>query len=126
MGGGAAVVGVGIDVVDVRRFVTALERTPRLRERLFTEAERDLPPNSLAARFAAKEAIAKALGSPGGMRWHDCTVHRVPGGPPRVEIVGTVAEVAERLGVAGWHLSISHDAGIASAIAIASGDGGSR
>ncbi len=116
-------VGVGIDVVDVTRFLLALDRAPRLRERLFTEAERDLPPNSLAARFAAKEAIAKALGSPGGMRWHDCTVHRVVGGPPRVEITGTVAEVADRLGVTHWHLSISHDAGIASAIAIASGNG---
>lgn len=121
---GAAVVGVGIDVVDVTRFLLVLERSPRLRERLFTEAERDLPPNSLAARFAAKEAIAKALGSPGGMRWHDCTVHRVVGGPPRVEIVGTVAEVAERLGVTHWHLSLSHDAGIASAIAIASRQAG--
>ena len=64
----SAVVGVGIDVVDVTRFLLALDRAPRLRERLFTEAERDLPPNSLAARFAAKEAIAKALGSP----CHDC------------------------------------------------------
>jgi holo-[acyl-carrier protein] synthase len=116
----SGVVGVGIDVVDVTRFLLALDRAPRLRTRLFTPAERDLPPNSLAARFAAKEAIAKALGSPGGMRWHDCTVHRVVGGPPRVEIVGTVAAVADRLGVTHWHLSISHDAGIASAIAIAS------
>ncbi|WP_156252192.1 holo-ACP synthase [Pseudactinotalea terrae] len=124
-GPAGSVVGVGIDVVDVTRFLLALDRAPRLRERLFTPAERDLPPNSLAARFAAKEAIAKALGSPGGMRWHDCTVHRVVGGPPRVEITGTVAEVADRLGVTHWHLSISHDAGIASAIAIASG-GGSR
>lgn len=122
-GPGGAVVGVGIDVVDVTRFMLALDRAPRLRERLFTEPERDLPPSSLAARFAAKEAIAKALGSPGGMRWHDCTVHRVTGGPPRVEIVGTVAAVADRLGVTGWHLSISHDAGIASAIAIATGGG---
>ncbi|GAB2615369.1 holo-ACP synthase [Pseudactinotalea suaedae] len=120
---GAYVVGVGIDVVDVTRFMLALDRAPRLRERLFTPPERDLPPNSLAARFAAKEAIAKALGSPGGMRWHDCTVHRVPGGAPRVEIEGTVAEVAERLGVTHWHLSISHDGGIASAIAVASGGG---
>ncbi|MFV0252942.1 MAG: holo-ACP synthase [Beutenbergiaceae bacterium] len=114
------VVGVGIDVVDVTRFLLALDRAPGLRTRLFTPAERDLPPNSLAARFAAKEAIAKALGSPGGMRWHDCTVHRVPGGPPRVEISGTVAAVADQLGITHWHLSISHDAGIASAVAIAS------
>src|SRR5690606_2870911 len=116
----SAVVGVGIDVVDITRFMLTLDRAPRLRERLFTAAERDLPPSSHAARFAAKEAIAKALGSPGRMRWHDCTVHRVVGGAPRVEIVGTVAEVAERLGVTHWHLSLSHDAGIASAIAIAS------
>ncbi|MBN9375173.1 MAG: 4'-phosphopantetheinyl transferase superfamily protein, partial [Cellulomonas sp.] len=65
------IVGVGIDVVDVARFVQALERTPALRQRLFTEVERELPPASLAARFAVKEAVAKALASPGGMRWHD-------------------------------------------------------
>lgn len=118
----AQIVGVGIDVVDVARFLRTLQRAPGLRVRLFTEAERDLPPSSLAARFAAKEAIAKALGSPGGMRWHDCTVHRVVGGPPRVEVVGTVAEAATRLGVTSWHLSISHDAGIASAVAIAGRD----
>ena len=76
-GGGGAVVGVGIDVVDVTRFLLALDRAPRLRERLFTPAERDLPPNSLAARFAAKEAIAKALGSPGGMRL--ARLHGAPG-----------------------------------------------
>lgn len=119
---GGAILGVGIDVVDVHRFLATLERAPRLRERLFTPPERELPPASLAARFAAKEAIAKALGSPGGMNWQDCTVHRTPGGPPRVETIGTVQAVAEALGVVRWHLSISHDAGIASAIAIAAGD----
>lgn len=115
------IVGIGIDVVDVDRFLATLERHPRLRERLFTEVERDLPGASLAARFAAKEAIAKALGAPGGMRWHDATVGRVPGGPPTVELRGTVAAQAERLGIRHWHLSISHDAGIASAMAIAEG-----
>ncbi|PZR54897.1 holo-ACP synthase [Xylanimonas oleitrophica] len=115
------IVGVGIDVVDVARFMATLERTPRLRERLFTPEERDLPDASLAARFAAKEAIAKALGAPGDLRWHDATVHRVPGGPPRVEVRGTVRERAELLGVTAWHLSISHDAGIASAMVVAEG-----
>ncbi|MPV50763.1 holo-ACP synthase [Pseudactinotalea sp. HY158] len=115
------IIGVGIDVVDVNRFLSALGRAPDLRERLFTPPERHLAPASLAARFAAKEAIAKALGSPGGMNWQDCTVHRTPGGPPRIEIVGTVLAVADRLGVTGWHLSISHDAGIASAFAVAEG-----
>ncbi|MBD5786805.1 holo-ACP synthase [Cellulosimicrobium terreum] len=115
------IIGVGIDVVDVARFIATLERTPRLRERLFTPAERDLPDASLAARFAAKEAIAKALGAPGDLRWHDATVHRVVGGPPEVEISGTVATRAEGLGVRTFHLSISHDAGIASAMVVAEG-----
>ena len=54
------IVGVGVDVVDIARFMATLERAPRLREKLFTPPERDLAPSSLAARFAAKEALAKA------------------------------------------------------------------
>jgi holo-[acyl-carrier protein] synthase len=116
------IVGVGIDVVDVARFMATLERAPALRDRLFTAAERDLPPASLAARFAAKEAIAKALGAPGNLRWQDATVHRVLGGPPAVEVSGTVAARAAELGVARFHLSLSHDAGIASAMVVAERD----
>ncbi|MFD0891954.1 4'-phosphopantetheinyl transferase superfamily protein, partial [Streptosporangium algeriense] len=59
--------GIGVDVVDVARFAASLERTPSLRARLFTEAERGLAVRSLAARFAAKEAVAKALGAPPGL-----------------------------------------------------------
>jgi holo-[acyl-carrier protein] synthase len=113
------IIGVGIDVVDVARFLATLERAPRLRDRFFTEAERGVPPTSLAARFATKEALAKALGAPGNLRWHDATVHRVIGGPPELEITGTVAARAAELGVARFHISISHDAGIASAVVIA-------
>jgi holo-[acyl-carrier protein] synthase len=116
------IVGVGIDVVDIARFMATLDRAPRLRDRLFTAAERDLPDSSLAARFAAKEAIAKSLGAPGTMSWQDATVHRVAGGPPQIEVSGTVAARAEELGVARFHLSISHDAGIASAVVIAERD----
>lgn len=112
-------VGVGIDVVDVARFLGELERSPRLRERLFTPAERDLPAASLAARFAAKEAIAKALGAPVGLSWQDVTVHRHAGQPPEVVITGSVAARAADLGIGHFHLSISHDAGIASAVVIA-------
>jgi len=119
IGGPHVIVGVGIDVVDVGRFIATLDRAPGLRLRLFTPRERDLPAQSLAARFAAKEAIAKALGAPGGMSWQDCTVTRVSGGAPVVEIIGTVAARAEELGVRSWHLSLSHDAGIASAVAVA-------
>ncbi|HZI98796.1 MAG TPA: holo-ACP synthase [Actinomycetales bacterium] len=113
------VVGVGIDVVDVERFSQTLTRTPRLVERLFTEAERHLPPASLAARFAAKEALAKALGAPVGLRWQDVTVHRADDGRPHLDVTGTVALRAEALGIDTFHLSLSHDAGIASAIVIA-------
>jgi holo-[acyl-carrier protein] synthase len=116
------IVGVGIDVVDIARFMATLDRAPRLRDRLFTAAERDLPDASLAARFAAKEAIAKALGAPGTMSWQDATVHRVLGGPPQIEVSGTVAARAEELGVTRFHLSISHDAGIASAVVVAERD----
>ena len=115
------VIGVGIDVVDIARFGETLERTPRLRERLFTEAERALPLASLAARFAVKEAVAKALGAPVGLRWTDAEVHREPGGRPALRVHGSVAARAEELGVRSWHVSMSHDAGIASAVVIAEG-----
>ncbi|UZN02211.1 holo-ACP synthase [Cellulomonas sp. S1-8] len=116
------IVGVGIDVVDVARFMATIERVPALRVRLFTPDERELPDASLAARFAAKEAIAKALGAPSGMSWQHATVRRVPGTPPVVEVVGTVRARADELGVDRFHLSISHDAGIASAVVIAERD----
>jgi holo-[acyl-carrier protein] synthase len=119
------IVGVGIDVVAVSRFALALERTPALAERTFTPAELLTPAGrarsaeSLAARFAAKEAVAKALGAPGNLRWHDAEVQVVEHGQPRLLVRGTVAARAEQLGVTDWHLSLSHDAGIASAVVIA-------
>ncbi|MGL4745194.1 MAG: holo-ACP synthase [Dermatophilaceae bacterium] len=113
------IVGVGIDVVDIARFGAALERTPALRDRLFTPAERDLPLRSQAARFAAKEALAKALGAPTGMSWQDAEVLRGPGGRPSMEVRGTVAARVAEVGAAVIHVSLSHDAGIASAVVIA-------
>ncbi|MEO7070872.1 MAG: holo-ACP synthase [Nostocoides sp.] len=113
------IIGVGIDVVDVARFGETLERTPALRDRLFTDSERSLPLASLAARFAAKEALAKALGAPAGMRWTDATVERPRGEQPRLVVTGTVAARAAMLGVASLHVSLSHDAGIASAVVVA-------
>jgi holo-[acyl-carrier protein] synthase len=115
------IIGVGIDVVDVARFGLTLDRTPRLRERLFTEQERDLGLNSLAARFAAKEALAKALGAPVGLHWTDATVLRGPDGRPHLQVRGTVQARADELGVHDLHVSLSHDAGIASAVVIAEG-----
>lgn len=115
------IIGIGIDVVDVERFKETLERTPRMIEKLFHERERDMPIESLAARFAAKEAIAKALGSPGGMVFHDAIIERHTGQPPRIEVEGTVAAVAAEKGVRIFHLSLSHDGGIATAMVIAEG-----
>ncbi len=113
------IVGVGIDVVDVTRFGATLERTPTLLERLFTPAERAMALNSQAARFAAKEALAKALGAPAGMLWQDAEVHRGPDGRPHFEVRGTVQAAVESLGITSIHVSLSHDAGIASAVVVA-------
>ena len=115
------IVGVGVDVCDVARFETALRRTPSMVERLFTAGERGLPPRSLAARFAAKEALAKALGAPAGLGWHDAEVVSEESGRPTLVLRGSVLAVADRLGVARSHLSLSHDAGIATAFVVLEG-----
>jgi holo-[acyl-carrier protein] synthase len=117
-----AIVGVGIDVVDISRFDESLRRTPGMVERLFTSTEATRPPASLAARFAAKEALAKALGAPGGMLWSDAEVITDRDGRPHLDVRGTVAEQGAKLGVTRWHVSLSHDGGIASATVIAEGD----
>lgn len=121
------IIGVGIDVASIDRFAESLARTPGLRERLFTAAEQLQPSGrersaaSLAARFAAKEALAKALGAPGGLEWHDAEVRSEPSGRPTLHVSGTIAARAAELGVRTWHLSLSHDAGVASAVVIAEG-----
>jgi holo-[acyl-carrier protein] synthase len=113
-----AVIGVGIDVVDLERFAESLTRTVGLRERLFTPGEASLGIASLAARFAAKEALAKALGAPGDLAWHDAEVLSEDSGRPRFTLRGTVAARAAELGAVDVHLSLSHDAGIASAVVV--------
>ncbi|MER6052831.1 holo-ACP synthase [Streptomyces sp. BHT-5-2] len=121
------IIGVGIDVAEIDRFEAALRRTPELAHRLFIGTELTLPSGerrgiaSLAARFAAKEAVAKALGAPGGLHWTDAEVYVEDSGRPRLRVRGTVAARAEELGVRSWHVSLSHDAGVASAVVIAEG-----
>ena len=121
------IIGIGIDVVPVERFAASLDRTPGLRDRLFTHAEQHTPSGtprtaeSLAARFAAKEALAKALGAPGDLRWHDAEVMVGAHGRPHLEVRGSVAGRAAQLGVSSWHVSLSHDGGIASAVVVAEG-----
>jgi holo-[acyl-carrier protein] synthase len=113
------IVGIGVDVADISRLDSALRRTPALADRLFADSERELPMPSLAGCFAAKEATAKALGAPAGLRWTDVIVAHDSLGRPLLEVRGTVAAAAERLGVAVWHLSISHDAGVCIAMVVA-------
>ncbi|WNI22990.1 holo-ACP synthase [Streptomyces sp. ITFR-16] len=121
------IIGVGIDVAEIERFDAALKRTPQMAARLFLEQELLLPGGerrgiaSLAARFAAKEALAKALGAPGGLLWTDAEVYVEESGQPRLRVSGTVAARAAALGVRQWHVSLSHDAGVASAVVIAEG-----
>jgi holo-[acyl-carrier protein] synthase len=118
---GPVIVGVGVDVVDVARFAETIERTPRFLDRVFTPRERERPIASQAARFAAKEALAKALGAPEGLRWQDAEVVTTADGRPWIEVRGSVADRCKELGVDGVHLSMSHDAGIASAVVVLEG-----
>ena len=114
------IVGVGVDVVQVERLERALARTPGLAGRLFTPGEQAAGRSeSLAARFAAKEAVAKALGAPGGLRWRDAEVVSDPSGRPRLAVHGGVAEEAASQGITTWHLSLSHDASVATAVVVA-------
>ena len=117
------IIGIGIDVVPVDRFAESLTRTPGLRDRLFTADEQTTPSGgrrtgeSLAARFAAKEALAKALGAP-GLAWTDAEIRNEASGDPQFEIRGSVLARADELGVRTVHVSLSHDAGIASAVVV--------
>jgi holo-[acyl-carrier protein] synthase len=114
--------GVGIDLLEVERLERALERQPRLAERLFTDAERDYasmkarPVMHLAARFCAKEAVAKALGLT-AWSFRDVEVVATEAAP-EVRLSGRAAERAAELGVAGATVSLTHTAGLAAAVAV--------
>lgn len=118
--------GLGIDSVDIARFARVLERRPALADRLFTVGERAYaqglanPAPSLAARFAVKEAVMKALGvGLGALDWAEVEVIRHDGGPPALAVRGRAAALAADRGVAGWHLSITHTDRVASAVVAA-------
>jgi holo-[acyl-carrier protein] synthase len=119
------IAGVGVDIVDIARLKAALARTPGLAERLFTAAEltgvgeRHAPADSLAGCFAAKEALAKALGAPVGLRWTDAEVVRHGNGRTSLAVRGTVAAAASACGIGAWHLSLSHDGGFCVAVVVA-------
>ena len=117
---------IGIDIVEVPRFRALLARRPRIAERLFTPRERAYaaarsdPTERLAARFAAKEAAMKALGAGfGDVAFKEVEVVRVRSGQVGLRLSGRAAARADRAGVTGWHLSLSHTAGLAVAVAVA-------
>ncbi len=122
-----AIVGVGIDVVDVPRFEIVLGRRPRIVERLFTEGEqRDARGKAerLAARFAAKEAVMKSLGvGAGSVPWKSIEVRRAPSGAPSVLLHGAAAELAAARGADEFHISLTHTAMTAAAFVVASSKG---
>ncbi|PRI11482.1 holo-ACP synthase [Leucobacter massiliensis] len=120
------IMGIGVDTVDIERFTRQLGRTPRLRERLFSAAEAELPAHSLAARFAAKEALIKALGGSGALRWHDMQVVRDRDRAPAfVETPGLAAALAARA-ADRVHLSMTHDGGVATAFVVVESSGTGR
>lgn len=119
-----AIVGVGIDVVDVPRFEIVLGRRPRIVERLFTEGEqRDARGKAerLAARFAAKEAVMKSLGvGAGSVPWKSIEVKRAPSGAPSVVLHGKATELAAARGADEFAISLTHTAMTAAAFVVAS------
>jgi holo-[acyl-carrier protein] synthase len=119
-------IGIGNDLVDIDRFRKALERTPSLRERLFTDAERRYadartdPTERYAVRFAAKEAVMKALGvGLGEIQMRDIEVQRAESGAPQLVLHGSAAELAAARGVQRWLITLSHSDTVAQAIVIA-------
>jgi holo-[acyl-carrier protein] synthase len=118
------IVGIGVDVCSIERMKKALERHgERFFARICSERERrDLEgrdqATALAGRFAAKEAFAKALDGARGVAWHDVEVRRLPSGRPVLELQGTATDAVKRFGADAWHVSISHDAGVAVATVV--------
>jgi len=121
-----APLGIGLDLVDIERFARSLARRPSLSQRLFTSAERSYaaslanPVPSLAARFAAKEAVMKALGvGLGAFAFVEVEVERRPGGEPHLVLRGRAAELASERAVGSWLVSLTHTSKAAAAVVLA-------
>jgi len=121
-----AVVGLGLDLVDIARFGRVLSRRPSISGRLFTDAERAYagrlsdPVPSLAARFAAKEAVMKALGvGLGAFAFGEVEVQREPSGEPRLALTGGAAALASERGAREWLVSLTHTQTAAAAVVVA-------
>lgn len=119
-------IGIGSDLVELDRFRAALERTPGLRTRLFTPAEREYadekadPTERYAVRFAAKEAVLKALGvGLGTVAMRDIEVARLDSGEPQIRLHGAAAELARERGVTRWLVTLTHTERLAQAVVVA-------
>lgn len=116
------ILGTGVDIVQISRFEKKLADTPRLADRLFMDSERDgANANTLAGRFAAKEAVIKALAGDPGIEWYGIEVAKESSGKPVIWLHGETAKIALRAGIRKFHLSISHDGDMAIAYVIAEG-----
>lgn len=119
------IVGIGLDVVPIARMATMLERHgPRAERRLFSEGERSdcdgraEPAQHYAARFAAKEAVLKALGAPPGLKWSEIEIRTAGTGRPVLLLSGGAAAAAALRGVTGQHVSLTHAGGVAAAVVV--------
>lgn len=128
--GAAGVVGIGIDAVDIDRLRRVLARRHHLGARLFTPGERAYagaardPAPRLATRFAAKEAVMKALGvGLGAFGFHEVEVVREGTDAPRLVVRGAAARLSTQRGAARWHLSLTHTDALALAVVVADGGG---
>ncbi len=110
--------GIGVDVVDIARFAATSQRTPSVAHRVLTTAELEMPADSQAVRFAAKEALAKAIGK-NLLNWHDVWVVNDEDGQPYFEFSDAGNSVLLANNINKVHISLSHAAGVATAIVIA-------
>jgi holo-[acyl-carrier protein] synthase len=119
------ILGLGVDICEIARMERALERHPTMRMRVFTAEERAYcdtkarPGESYAGRFAAREAVIKALGGYRGKRWQDIHVHRAPSGAPEVVLEGNARRRADALGVDRVLITFTHERANAVAFAVA-------
>jgi len=112
------ILGIGVDLCLISRLEESLAKAPNLASRLFHENEVALPPRSLAARFAAKEALAKACGSPSLLSWIEIEVVKTETGKPEFLFHGATKKNLETFGVKKSFLSVSHDDGVAVAMVV--------
>ncbi len=123
-------IGIGVDVVEIDRFRETMERTPSIIGRVFSETEQaDMAPRrdpapGYAARFAAKEAVLKAMSRGlGAADLAEISVSKAESGAPELTLEGRASTLAASLGIDQWHISLSHSQSIAQAFVVAVGPG---